>query len=444
MNANNPVFFEKEAIPSLLVKFMIPSVIGLCVHSVNNVVDRIFVGHSVGYLGICGIAFSFPILIILFSLGLFLAIGTCSLLSIKLGEKKNKIAEKIFNNGVYFGVILSFFAAFLGFFFTDDLMRLAKVNAEIEPFANDYAFVMFVGAPSYILSLIFSFAIIAEGRPKTAMFINVLCAITNVTLTYLFVMKYNFGVKGSAIATVLSEIIAVLVSVAYYFSNKNVLKIKILNISYKIIYRICFLGFPSFIKFAFVSFQILFLNFFLIKYSGSSAVAAMGIILVISNLSYMILGGITDAMRPIVSYNYGALKFDRTKEAFYYSQFICIVAFIIAYGLVLLFPYEIVKMFVLENDELMNITKIGLILFLPGVLFDSIYSVAVLFLQAIDKAKMALIFTILRQLLIYAPCLFLMPKYFGLNGIWLVGALSGIISIIIATPLFIKEFKALK
>lgn len=437
---------EKEQILKLIYKFSLPSIIGLLITASYTIIDRIFVGQGVGVLALSGITIVFPIIMIGMAFSMLVGIGSTALVSIRLGEKKVKEAELILGNGITLSFVIALILMVVCFIFIDKMLIFLGAEKEVFLYAKEFLFYFLPGTVFQLLLFTLNNIIRGEGNPKVAMYTMLLSSIINIILNPLFIFVFNWGIKGSAIATVCSQIISFFWVFFYFYTKKSILKIhtKNLILNVKIVKGIFSIGMASFAMHIVGSIVILIFNNELKTYGGDLAVASMGIVNSIVTLFLMPIFGINQGIQPILGYNYGAKRYDRVQNTLKTS--ILIATFICLFGFSIIFVYsdKIVSLFSKNDYTLIYIASHGLKLF--TLLFPVIgfQIVTAGYFQAIGKAKHSLFFSMLRQTIILIPLLFILPRFFYLDGVWLAGAFSdGIAALIMCVFIFI-EWKSLE
>ncbi|MCR3923181.1 MAG: MATE family efflux transporter, partial [Firmicutes bacterium] len=309
---------EESSVFSLILKFSGPAVAAMMVMSIYNIVDRIYIGRSVGTLGIGGIAIGYPLMMIKGALAMLIAIGAASMISIRLGEKKNDEAEKILGHGFTLLVGFALFTAALSLIFLTPLMRLFGASENILPYATAYMRIILIGNVFHMLGFGANNFIRAEGNPRIAMYSTLIGAVLNIILDPIFIFVFKMGVSGAALATIISQSASAAWVLYYFLNGKSLLKIRVRHLIPEIplSLSIMSLGTASFVRQVSNSLVIVLLNNSLLNYGGDVAVSAMGVIFSIRTLQIMPVLGISQGVQPIIGFNYGAQKLERVKQAY--------------------------------------------------------------------------------------------------------------------------------
>lgn len=418
MEYKNPLGEEK--VSKLLVKFSVPAIIGMVVNALYNVVDRIFIGRSpdLGANGIAGITIGFPIMIMLLAIGILFGIGGATLFSMKLGQKKPEEAENTLGNAFTMLIVSGVLFTILGQIFLKPLLSAFGASETVLPYAVEYMRIIFFGAAFQIISLGLNNFIRADGNPKIAMLTMFLGAGINIALDPIFIFVFRMGMTGAALATILSQLISTIWVIQYFLGHrsKNKLKVKYMKPNTHIVTKIISLGLPGFLMQLSNSLLNAILNKNLMIYGGDIAITAMGIVNSIQMILLMPIIGLNQGVQPIISFNFGAKKYNRVKEAAKLGITTSTVIVVIGFIIVRIFPTAMIAFFN-KDAELLKFGKHALLtwfLFLPVIGFQII---AANFFQAIGRSKSAMFLTLTRQVILLIPALIIFPKFWGINGL---------------------------
>lgn len=439
-----------ESIGKLLFKFSVPAITGMIVNALYNIVDRMYIGHikGVGTDALSGLAITFPISVIIMAFGMLVGIGASAVISIRLGEKNKDAADNILGNAVILITIISLVLGLFGVLFLDKLLILFGASGNNIPYAKTYIQIILIGAVFQNIGFGINNIIRAEGNPKMAMLTMIFGAIINIILDPIFIFVFNMGIQGAAIATIISQVFNTL-WVLKYFTFKNsgsILKIRKANlkINTHIVKDIFAIGIAPFSMQIASSLVAILYNKGLGTYGGDRAIAAMGILNSISMLIFMPIFGISQATQPIIGYNYGAKLYPRVlkvlKLAIIYATYISIIGFI---G-VQLFAKPLIGAFVGNKPELINLGARGLridLIVLPILGFQII---GASYFQAINEAKTSMLLSILRQVIVLIPLIFILPLFYKLDGLWFSQPCADVISTALTSFFLFKSIKKLK
>lgn len=417
---------EEDKVSSLLWRFSVPAVTGMVVGAMYNVVDSIFVGRGVGEVALTAVTIAFPLMTILMAVGMLVGLGAASVVSISLGQKDKFKAERTLGNALTMMVV--FVLSTTGFILWQLewlLVSCLGVTAEVLPYAADFVSIILLGSLFLHVGFGLNAVVRAQGDPKTALATQVISAFVNAVLNYLFIFEFGWGIKGSATATVIAQAVAAVWVMTHFIRGQGVLRLRWihLRLRWDIVKAIVRIGVAPFLMQIGASLVMVVFNLRVMLFGGSTAVAALGIVNRVLMLVVMPVSGISQGAQPIIGYNYGARRYDRVvealKKAIYTSTVICLIGFV---G-VEVFAESIVRLF---NDEpkLIEFGATGLRIFLLLLPIIGFQIIGANYFQAIGKAQYAILFNILRQVLVLIPMVYLLSHYFGLMGVWLAGPVS--------------------
>ena len=335
------------SIPKLLLKFSLPAIVALLVNALYNIVDSIFVGQGVGDLGLAGVTVCFPIVTTFIAFIMLIGMGATSLISIRLGEDRQEDAEKIVGNALTLFVVLSLVLTVFGLIFLEDILKLFGATLTVLPYSIDYMRIILVGSVFLAIGTGMNNFIRAEGNPQIAMFTMIIGAITNIVLDYIFIFVFEWGIKGAALATVISYIVTSTWVLYYFISNNSLLKIRKCNFRIKkpITMQIIKLGVPTFVIQVTNSIQQLILNRSLAKYGGDLALAVIGVIMSVTTFLVMPAMGIAQGAQPILGFNKGAENHDRVKDTLKLSVIAATSVIFIGFVVSNIWPKQIIGLF---------------------------------------------------------------------------------------------------
>jgi putative MATE family efflux protein len=416
----------------LLFKFSLPAIAGMIVNSLYNLVDRIFVGR-IGSLAMTGIGLSLPFMMLLTALSSLVGVGASSLISIKLGENKKDEAHSLLGNAITLLSGFMLLMTILGLIFKVPILKAFGASDVTLPYAVDYMTVILYGAIFQGIGTGLVNVVRAAGHPVKSMTIMIVGTLVNIILDPIFIFKLDMGISGAALATIIAQLITAIMVIGHFLSKNSNIKIEKnkLKLHLTTIKSILSIGFAAFaMQLSSVVVSIVSNNA-LKTHGGDVAIGAMTIINSVMILFLMTAMGITQGAAPIIGFNYGAKRFDRVKKVLKLELVavasICTMTFI----LVQTFPVMLSSIFTSE-PELIEKASNGMRLFLLMLPLISAQVVGANYYQAISEAKKAAFLGLLRQVILLIPLLLILPNFFGLNGVWGAGALSDIISSMVA------------
>ena len=436
-----------EPIGKLLIKYSIPAIIGMLVNGLYNVVDRIFIGNipGVGPLAIAGLGVTLPIMTIVLAFGMLIGIGSATNISIKLGQGKKDEAENLIGNAMTLSVIVGILISVLGLTFRDPILHLFGASNDSLPYANAYINIILIGSTFNILGMTFNNLIRGDGNPKLSATIMVVGCFTNIVLDALFIMVFNMGIQGAAVATVISQLLTSTWGLLYYLRGKSNLRFvkSSLKLKKSLVGAIVAIGCAPFAMQIASSCVQIICNNSLRTYGGDLAIGAMATINSVTMMICMPIFGISQGAQPIVGFNYGAKKYDRAHK----TLKLCIIAATIGLSLgwivVHVVPGPIVSMFN-SDKELVSISVDGIKKYLSMMPIIGVSMIGSNYFQAIGKAKHAMVLSLLRQVILLVPMMLILPSMLGLNGVWFAQPIADVISFIVTVILLVKEVKSHK
>lgn len=423
---HNANFLGEEKISSLLIKFSVPAITGMMVGALYNVVDSIFVGRGVGTYALTAVTIAFPIMIMLLAVGLLVGVGASNMVSISLGRKDKDSAEIFLGNALTLSIAFMLLTVVGAFYFLDELLiNVLGATPDVFPYARDFISIILMGSVFMHVGFGLNNIIRSQGDPKTALMTQVISFILNAVLNYIFIFKLGLGVKGSALATVISQASAAFWVIFYFSYGRGVLRLRWKNLIPHKAYVIDILkiGCAPFLMQVGASAVTIVLNLRIMVYGGEIGVAAFGIIGRIFMLIMMPIIGICQGAQPIIGYNYGAKHFDRVLSTLNKSMMAATVLCVFSFVGIELFAERIVNLFN-DSQQLELIGARGMRIYLALIPVFGFPVVGAHYFQAIGKAQYAVAFNLLRQVVVFIPAVFLLSEWFGLAGIWASGAVS--------------------
>ena len=433
-----------EAIGKLMISMAVPSIIAQIINILYSIVDRIYIGHinGVGMEALTGVGVTFPIITLISAFSAFVGAGGAPLAAIWLGKGDRKRAEKILGNGV---TLLMFFTVILMTFFyafQKPLLYLFGASDATIGYAVSYISIYLAGTIFVELALGLNAFIISQGQSRTAMMAVLLGAASNIILDPIFIFALGMGVKGAAYATVISQALSALWTVGFLISRKSSLTIKwqAMKPDFPVIGSVMALGISPFIMRATESLISIVLNNGLQKYGGDIYVGSLTIMQSVMQMYSAPLGGFTQGIQPIISYNFGAGNFDRVKKLYRSMITVCFLFAAMATVLVMSFPGFFAGMF--TNDvQLIALVEKMMPIFMCGMLIFGLQQGIQPTFLALGQAKLSLFIAIFRKVILLVPLALVLPLKFGVMGIYYAEPVSDVLSAVTATVLFLLNIK---
>lgn len=440
-----------EKISKLMLKFSIPCIISLLVNSLYNIVDQIFIGWGVGYLGNGATNVVFPITMISLAFSLMLGDGAGAFLSIKLGEKKKEEASIGVGNAITLSVIVSTLLCIVSLIFMPKLLDIFGATEELLPYAKSYGYIIAIGVPFMMIGTTLNSIIRSDGSPAYAMKTMVIGAILNTILDPIFIFVFKWGVTGAAIATIISQILTFILNVLYL---KKIKSIKITKKSFKLTKeaskKVSALGISSFITQMSFVLVITVENNMLKKYGIDSKfgpnipITVLGIVMKISQILNSIIVGLAVGAQPILGYNYGAEKYDRVKQTLKTTLKVSLIISTIAFILFQTIPDKLIGLFGSGDELYIEFACMSFRIYLMLVIFNGVQVPSGIFFQAIGKSVKSAILSLSRQILFLIPAMIILGKLFKIKGVLYAGPLADSLAFILSIILIIHELKVMK
>ena len=429
----------------LMIKYFIPAFVGVFVNALYNIVDRIFIGQGVGAMALSGISVIFPVMLIMMAFGMLIGIGAGVLVSINMGKRDMDKAERVLGNSFMLMILVSGLISLIGFLIKDPMLRSFGATPETIEYANDYLNIILIGVIFQVVGFSLNNVIRSEGNARIAMYSMLLSAGTNIILDPIFIFVFDLGVKGAAYATIVSMILLSVWVLLHFRSNRSVVKIRpqYFKLESPIIKEILLIGMaPFFMQIANSVVQGM-LNTKLIKFGGDLAVGAMGIVNSVVTLIIMSIVAINMASQPIIGFNYGAKDTKRVKDTLRIAMIAATIISFGAFGFVEAIPEVIVRLFNAQDPDLLQIGSEGLRLALLALPLVGFQVVVGNFFQSVGKAKIATLLTLLRQVIVLIPLIYILPGFYGLPGIWISLPISDVCSAMVVTYFITREWRKL-
>lgn len=445
----NPLGYEP--IGKLLIKFSVPAVIACLVNSVYNIVDQIFIGQGVGYLGNAATTVAFPVMTVAMAFATLLGSGGGAYAAIKLGEKKEEEATLTLNSLFSLSVVAGIFMMVFGLIFLDPVLRLFGATETVFPYAKDYTAIILLGVPFSTISITLSNMARTDGNPRLSMYGILIGAILNTILDPIYIFVFEWGVKGAAVATITSQLLSAVI-LTVYFVKRGHMRLKwelVKRPVWSICARATALGTSSCITQLVACLMQIVMNNTLVYYgdlspvTGDVALSAMGIVSKIAMILGSVCVGVGVGSQPIVGFNYGAGQHERIKKTYLTAVIIATAAIAVGFVICQTVPHLIVELFGGGNEQFTSFTVKCLRVYLSGIVCAGFQIVSTNYFQATGQPFKASILSMLRQLLLFIPLLIILPMFLGLEGILFSAPIADVGSAIIVFAFIYPEMKKL-
>lgn len=443
-----------QPIGKLLVTFSVPAIISCLINSLYNIVDQIFIGQGVGYLGNAATTVAFPLMTILLAFGTLIGAGSSAHAAIRLGEKNEQEARQALNNAFSFTIALSIIIMILGLIFLQPILRLFGATENIMPYAIDYTGIILLGTPFNLVSIVLSNLARTDGHPRMSMYGMLIGAALNTVLDPIYIFVFHWGVKGAAIATITSQLISAIVLTVYFIRPAKTplhmrLDRKLMRPNFPLIGHFLLLGISSGITQSVACVMQVVMNKSLVYYgdlspiTGDVALSAMGVVSKIAMIMAAFGVGVGIGAQPIMGYNRGARKFDRIRRTYLIAVTLATVLIFLCWIVCQLMPETIISIFGDDNASFSDFAVKCLRIYLFCIFCAGFQIVSTNYFQATGQPLKASILSMLRQLLLLIPLILILPLFMGLDGILFAAPIADFLSAVIVAVFIIPEMHKL-
>ncbi|WP_434504208.1 MATE family efflux transporter [Prevotella sp.] len=434
-----------KPIGKLLIQYALPAIVAMTAASLYNIVDSIFIGQGVGPFAISGLAITFPFMNLSSAFGAAVGVGASTFISVKLGQKDYKTAENILGNTITLNLIIGISFSIICLIFLDPILRFFGASDTTIPYARDFMSVILLGNVFSHMYFGMNAVLRAGSKPKQAMLATIFTVVMNIILDYFFIMVFNWGIKGAAYATVISQILALIWQIRVFSNKKELLHFKrgIYRLKKDIVKNIIGVGVSPFAMNVCACIVVIFINQQLVHYGNDLDVGAYGISNKIGFIFVMFVMGVNQGMQPIAGYNYGAQQLDRMMHVVKLAIIVATIIMTTGWLIAMFMPYYCSRLFTKDATLIglgIKAIRINLLAF-PII---GCQMVITNFFQSIGKVKISIFLSLSRQLLLLLPLLAILPLIYGLNGVWYAMPTSDICASIIAAFMmmaYMKKFK---
>ena len=445
---DNPMGYEP--VGKLLKKFAVPSVTAMLVNSIYNIVDQIFIGQGVGYLGNAATTVALPITTIALAVAMLIGAGGNAFAAIKLGEQKKDVAERTLGTVFFTMIIIGILMAVFGLIFLVPMLNLFGATENNLQYAIDYASIILIGIPFVLCGVGGSNFARTDGSPKIAMVSMVVGAVMNTILDPIFIFVFHWGVKGAAVATIMGQIATAIIIMRYFVKSGNMrFKKEYLRFDFPLLKASIALGVSSCITQVSSVFLQIVLNNSLVKYGnmtdvgGDIALSAMGIVMKVSMILIAINIGTGTGAQPILGYNKGAGNYSRIQKTYILAAVVSTIVSVAGWVVCVAFPQYIIAIFGNENAQFTSFAVMCLRIYMFGIFTSGFQMVTTSYFQATGQALKASVLSMLRQLIVLIPLILVLPLFMGLNGIIYSGPIADFVSAAIILVFAVIEIKKL-
>lgn len=448
MDGENPL--GVRPVKRLLFSFSIPAIISCLVNSVYNIVDQIFIGQGVGYLGNAATTIAFPLMTIIMAFATLIGSGGSAYAALRLGEGRKREALLTLNNLLVIAIGLGILLAATGLIFLKPILTLFGATETTMPYAIDYTSIVLMGVPFSVISIALSNMARTDGHPRMSMYGILIGAALNTVLDPIYIFVLGWGVKGAAIATITAQFVSTVV-LCYYFLKKGRMRFtrRFMKPVGRVWYKIFSLGISSGITALVACIMQVVMNNSLVYYgnqteiTGDVALSAMGIVMKIAMILASVCIGFGIGAQPILGFNLGAKKYARVRHTYLLAVSIATGSILIGWAVCQLAPHLVLSLFGKENQTFTDFAVRCLRIYLGGIFCAGFQIVSTNYFQATGQPLKASLLSMLRQLILLIPLLLILPLFFGLNGLLYAGPCADISSAVIVALFILPEMRKL-
>ena len=434
-----------KPVGKLLMQYAIPAIIAMTASSLYNMVDSIFIGQGVGPLAISGLAITFPLMNLSAAFGAAVGVGASTFISVKLGQKDYGTAKHILGNTMTLNLIMGLGVGLVCLLFLDPILRFFGASDQTIPYARDYMVIILLGNVITHMYFGLNSVLRAAGKPKHAMSATIFTVILNTLLDPLFIYTFGLGIKGAAYATVLAQSLALIWQLYIFSRPKELLHFKrgTFRPNSPIIRNIIAIGLSPFSMNVCACIVVILINNSMVHYGSDLAVGAYGIANKVAFIFVMINMGVNQGMQPIAGYNYGAMRYDRLMKVVKYSIIAATAIMTTGFIIAMTIPGPCARLFT-TDPTLIDLSAKGIRYIMVAFPVVGYQMVVSNFFQSIGKAKISIVLSLSRQLLILLPLLLILPTMFGINGVWFSMPVSDTLSAFMAAWIMIVHMRKFK
>ena len=437
-----PLELGTEKISRLLKQYALPAIIAQTASSLYNMVDSIFIGQGVGPLAISGLAVTFPLMNLSTAFGTLVGAGAATMLSVLLGQKNYKAANKVLGNVVTLNTIIGLVFMAVALIFIDPILYFFGASENTLPYAKEYITIILIGNVVTHLYFGLNAAMRSSGNPKKAMALTIFTVVFNTILDPIFIFVFDMGIAGAAWATVLAQTVAMILVMKHFSDKTRAFHFEkgIFKLDRRVAKDSLTIGMGPFLMNAAACLVTLFINQQLRDYSGDLGIGAYGIFNRFIFMFIMICMGLNQGMQPIAGYNYGAKQYSRVKEVFWMTAKFGTIVTTICFCIGMFIPRLAAGIFT-HDEALLNMSEEGLRILTIGFPIVGFQMIGTNFFQCLGMVKKSIILSLSRQLLFLLPLLYCLPLWMGANGVWMSFPISDVLSALLTAILLRRLFK---
>ena len=444
-NQSAPLSLGTENVGKLLMQYALPAIVAMTASSLYNITDSIFIGHGVGADAIAGLAITFPLMNLAAAFGSLIGVGASTLLSVRLGQKDYDTANNILGNVVTLNLILGIGYTLIMLLILDPLLIFFGASEVTLPYAHDFMVVILWGNVVTHMFLGLNALLRSAGSPQKAMYATIFTVIINLVLNPLFIFVFEWGIKGSAYATVIAQFVVLLWQLRMFGRKDMFIHFRkgIFRLRSSIVKRSVSIGMAPFLMHVAACVIIILINRGLKEHGGDAAIGAYGIANRVAFLFVMVVFGLNQGMQPIVGYNYGAKKYHRVVDVLKKTIVGATVVLCTGTFIVEVFPHFVASLFT-SDEHMIDIAVNGMRIVFMTYPIIGINIVGAAFFQSLGMSEKAIVLSITRQVVFLIPFLLIFPGIWGINGVWYTMPVADIFAVIIAIFMLTRQLRQFK
>ena len=435
----------QKPVGQLLWQYALPAIVAMTASSLYNIIDRAMIGQIVGPEAIAGLGITFPFMNLSAAFGAAVGVGSSACISVKLGQQDYKTAENLLGNTVTLNLIVGFIFMAVSLLFLDPILRFFGASDATLPYAREFMIVILLGNMVTHMYFGMNAVLRAAGKPRHAMYATLFTVACNIVLVVTFVWWFRWGIRGAALATITSQLLALCWQMWIFSDKKELLHLKrgIYKLRKTLVLNIISIGISPFLMNATSCIIVIFMNNQFVHYGGDMAVGAYSIANSVVMVFFMFVMGMNQGMQPIVGYNYGAEKYDRMFRCLWLTIACATAILLVGWTLSMFFPRQIARIFT-TDPTLLDLSATGIKL--DMLVFFVVGSQAAIthFFQSIGKVKISIFLSLSRQLFLLLPMAYVFPLFWDLDGVWYSMPASDFGSFAMTIPILIWYMKRLK
>lgn len=420
-----------EKLSKLFIKFTIPSIIGMIFVGIQGIIDGLFVGNLLGGNALASVNLVQPYMQIIMAAALIISVGAQSIIGINLGKGESEKAQNIFRTASILLILISILVTILGVFFSEKIALILGANEVLLEGSSTYIQIISYFTSFIAIMFLFEMVVRVIGKPNISLVSMIISVVLNIVLDYLLINKFNLGIKGAALATGISYTMAFLINMIPFVSKKTIINLYKGRFDKSVLFQMIYNGSSEGVSSISNAISMFLFNTALMKIAGENGIAAFSIINYIAQVGYMVLFGISDGIRPIISYNFGAENENRVNKTLKISIIVNIIIGAIIFIVMSTFSKQLIEIFLKDGKYVVEIASTGAKIYGIAFLFNGTNILISSYFTAIDDPKNSIIVAMSRGIVFILIGIVILPYIFGINGIWMTIVFADIITILL-------------